>query len=233
VAEEKANATRKTLNRKDPPSSPVAETSSRGRVRLPSRRMQESYDPLTMSSSLEKDDTSAERRTIEGGIMKKNDGVNGGSIQHHRSAVDAPVQDGLSGATTRCVNQSHGDEEMGTSYTSHVHSSAINNFSPLNTKQQVLENYQDVARLASSSSGSTVAMKPTLARHNMNRKDSLERINCHCSKSKCLKLYCDCFQQKEVRCLVLNWGCDASRCVLITSFFLRCAIPHCAPVKVV
>ncbi len=230
MAEEKANATRKTLNRKDPPSSPVAETSSRGRVRLPSRRMQESYDPLTMSSSLEKDDTSAERRTIEGGIMKKNDGVNGGSIQHHRSAVDAPVQDGLSGATTRCVNQS---EEMGTSYTPHVHSSAINNFSPLNTKQQVLENYQDVARLASSSSGSTVAMKPTLARHNMNRKDSLERINCHCSKSKCLKLYCDCFQQKEVRCLVLNWGCDASRCVLITSFFLRCAIPHCAPVKVV
>ena len=39
--------------------------------------------------------------------------------------------------------------------------------------------------------------KRVLVRHNM-RSDN-ERISCRCAKNRCLKLYCDCFQQSLVR----------------------------------
>jgi hypothetical protein len=41
----------------------------------------------------------------------------------------------------------------------------------------------------------TVATKRQLIRHNMTN----DRITCECSKSRCLKLYCDCFQDSRVR----------------------------------
>ena len=46
-----------------------------------------------------------------------------------------------------------------------------------------------------------VTPKDTLIRHNMFNDVGGVRITCTCSKSRCLKLYCDCFQQSRVRFL--------------------------------
>ena len=44
-----------------------------------------------------------------------------------------------------------------------------------------------------------VGKKRALVRHNMRNDDDGSRVTCKCSKSRCLKLYCDCFQQGKVR----------------------------------
>lgn len=40
--------------------------------------------------------------------------------------------------------------------------------------------------------------KRVLVRHNIRGGEGEGRVTCRCSKSKCLKLYCDCFQQRKV-----------------------------------
>ena len=48
-----------------------------------------------------------------------------------------------------------------------------------------------------------------LVRHNMNRKNNdCGRISCKCQKSKCLKLYCNCFQQN----LLCTYSCQCHDC---------------------
>jgi hypothetical protein len=52
-----------------------------------------------------------------------------------------------------------------------------------------------------SPSKNTVAIKMPRIRHNMFNNVGGVRITCKCFKSRCLKLYCDCFQQSRVRFL--------------------------------